>query len=87
MTKQEILNHDGWRYISSLGPKERHFALFGTNKSIIEKVFDVSIEEKPFTDLNKIDERCVMLSVTDSFRGISFIAVLTPNHIKAETKA
>jgi hypothetical protein len=84
MTKQEILNHDGWKYITSLGPKERYSALFGTSKSIIEKTFGVSIEERPYTDLNKIDEGCVTLSVTDSFRGISFIAVLTPNHIKEE---
>ena len=87
MTKQEILNHDGWKYISSLGPKERHSALFGSSKSMVEKAFDVSIEERPFTDLNKIDEECVTLSVTDGFRGISMIAVLTPNHKEVKATA
>lgn len=79
MNKQEILNHKGWQYISSLSSTERHASLFGSQQSTIEKAYNVKIEERPFVALPDIKDEWVTISCTDSFRNISLIAVLIPN--------
>lgn len=86
MSREDILKHDGWKYISSLNPTQRHLAIFGNQRSNIEKMYDCKIEEWPYARLSDVTEDMVSLSVTDGFRNISMIAVLIPNPHPSTTK-
>lgn len=77
--KEQIENHNAWKYISSLSNAERYTALFGKSQHLTEKCFNVKIEEWPFTRMNEIPKEWAYVSVTDPFRNTSFIAVLKPN--------
>lgn len=79
MNKNEIENHKGWKYISSLTPKERFFALAGSNQEAIKKCYDVDIQFWPYTSLPEVKENYVAIAVTDGYMNISQIAVLIPN--------
>lgn len=78
MNKEQILNHEGWKYISSLSAVARHSALFGNSKKQIEDFYRVKIESRLFTEMNKIPDDVVTLSVTDPIRNMAHIAVLIP---------
>lgn len=80
MNRQEIENHTGWKYISSLSDTERYTALFGKTQSDVEKYYNVTITEEHFTNLSNIPDEYARISVTDSFKNMSFIAVLKPTN-------
>lgn len=80
MKKNEILENEGWKYISSLSLTQRHSAIFGNSQEQIEAAYNVKIEKRLFTELSEIPEDCVTLSVQDNFRDMCFIAVLVPTN-------
>lgn len=80
MTKQEIEQDKGWKYISTkLNPIERSSALFGPSKPSIEKAYNVKIEEWPYSALGSVKEEMLAISVMDTFSNSYKLAVLIPN--------
>jgi hypothetical protein len=75
--RSEIEKHAVWQYISGLSNTGRYRAING-NRGDIEKVFNVKIEEWPFTSLNKIPSDWMYISATDPDRNIAMIMVLNP---------
>lgn len=78
MNKEEILNHESFKYLSSLSMRDRYNAFFGKTKQAIEHGLGVTITEESFMNLNDIPDECVFISCTDPFRNFSTIAVLKP---------
>lgn len=78
MNKEQILNTDSWKYISSLNPKERHSALFGKSQALIENNYLVKIETWPYTKLSDVKDNMIAIAVTDNFKNQSELAVLIP---------
>lgn len=77
MTKQEILNHGVWQYISKLSPKQRNRVIFGSNKLQIEETYNVSIEEWAYTNLPKLKDNMIAITITND-SNTSSLAVLIP---------
>lgn len=78
MTKEQILEHPAFKYISGLSNRQRFYILFGKTQTDIEKNFNVKIENYHFTKLPEIEDGWITLSVNDSFKNESSIAVLKP---------
>lgn len=78
MTKQEIQEHAAWKYIGTLSPIQRYNMIFFNAKADIERKFNVTVKEAPFTYLSEAKENELCLSCQKDSNTM-IMAVLTPN--------
>lgn len=77
MTKEEIITHPAYKFISSLSPTQRYETIFYKMKSQIEAAFKVKISEASFTYLNESKQNEICLSCKKDSQTM-IMAVLTP---------
>lgn len=79
MTKDQILSHQAYRYISNLSMNERYSALFGNTKESIEKNFGVKIQERSYAHIGDIPDTSIAFSCKDPFKDYVTVAELIPS--------
>lgn len=68
-----------WKILAGFNNEERNQAIFGNFKSRIEKDLNCKIERWPYIKLSDVTGEMSALSITDTFKNISELAVFIPN--------
>lgn len=77
MNRTQIESHPIGKELSKMSNQARH-ATVASYKSQLEKEFDVTIEDYPFTAMNELDSSWFYISAIDSWKNQAYIIVFKP---------